>query len=557
MENLGEGEPLESLPLEEPLGSTSGHRGSAASDNLDRTLRSIGRGTAVMATATIAVVALQFFTRVIVVRNISSDQWGEFNLGLSLASLLALIAAFGIPTATARSMAYEQTLAARMALVRRALYLSLPIAVGSTLVVFAFAGQLAAPFHESGLTLVFQLFSVSIGLTMLSNVLVGIFQGLERAEPYALFIQIINPAIFLVLTAVFVFAGGGFPWVLAAYVLSWVGAFAGLVVYSYRRLPRLLARTSDSHFTGDASGRVSFAALSVTLFGVATLTYVTSYADTLFLGLYQSAEIVGQYSSAMNLTRLLLVGTGTVTFIYLPITSRLRRQQDYHGLRETYVTVTRWMALLTLPLTYVFFFDPALSLAFAFTPNQVGGATALSLLVLSNTIAILLGPCVPTLGGLGETHMVMWFTLASAITNILLCFLLIPPYGMIGAAIAWSVARLVFPTLSLARIYQEHQISPFRRTFVRPAALSTVILVPLFLFVLPKTSVLFLPILILLPFVVFGGAILATRSVDRGDLQFALAVEQRFGRVARPFRRLLESRLNPDAYLAPAPPAAP
>jgi O-antigen/teichoic acid export membrane protein len=255
----------------------------------------------------------------------------------------------------------------------------------------------------------------------------------------------------------------------------------------------------------------------------------------------------------MNLTRLLLVGTGTVTFIYLPITSRLRRQQDYHGLRETYVTVTRWMALLTLPLTYVFFFDPALSLGFTFGPGQVGGAPALSLLVLANTVAILLGPCVSTLGGLGETRMVMWFTMVSAGTNIVLCFVLIPPFVMIGAAVAWSVARLVFPILSLARIHQEHQISPFRRTFIRPAALSTAILVPLFLFVLPKNSELFLPILILLPFVVFGAAILATRSVDRGDLQFILAAERKLGPAVAPIRRLPESRLNPDAYVVPPP----
>ena len=69
---------------------------------------------------------------------------------------------------------------------------------------------------------------------MLSNVLVGIFQGLERAEPNALFVQILNPILFLV------FAGGllalqwGFTGVLVGYVISWVGAFAALVVYASR-----------------------------------------------------------------------------------------------------------------------------------------------------------------------------------------------------------------------------------------------------------------------------------------------------------------------------------
>ena len=510
--------------------------------NLDRTFSSISRGTAVMTVATFSVVILQFVTRVIVIRHISPSQWGEFNLGLSLASLLALLAAFGIPTATARSMAFEETYEARMVLVRRALYVSVPVGLASTILVYLFAPYIAAPFHGADLTQVFELFSVSIGLTMLSNVLVGIFQGLERAEPYAIFIQIVNPALFLVLTAGFLFAGWGFTGVLIGYVLSWVGAFALLVLYSSRQLPKLLHRLSSSTFTGDASARVSFVALSVTLFGVATLTYVTSYADTLLLGIFQPATIVGYYSSAMNLTRLLLVGTGTVTFIYLPISTRLRRQRDFDGLRETYVTVTRWMALLTLPFSFLFFFAPKFSLVFTFGATQAGGAPALEILVLANTAAILLGPSVSVLGGLGKTRQVLWFTMISAVANIALCLVLIPSYGMIGAAVAWAIARLIFPLLSLGQIYRDHQITPFASHFVRPFLVTLALLAPAYYLLFTHPAVIEIPLLVLLPFFVFAGAIVLTRSVDRGDLHFVRVAERRV-RAIRPLRRLLESRL--------------
>jgi O-antigen/teichoic acid export membrane protein len=512
---------------------------------LDRTLRSVSRGTAVMAAATIILVGLQFLTRVVVTRNVSGDQWGEFNLGLALANFLALVAAFGIPTATARSLAFEETYDARMALIRKALYVSLPVAVASSVLVYLLADQLASVFHAPELGDVFRLFSVSVGLTMLSNVLVGIFQGLERAEPNAIFIQIVNPSLFFLFTAIFVFAHWGFVGVLVGYTLSWVGAFAALALYSSRRLPALLRSVSSESFTGDATGRVSFVSLSVTLFGVATLAYLTSYADTILLGIFRPEDLVGQYSSAMNLTRLLLVGTGTVTFVYLPVTSRLRREQNYDGLRHTYVTVTRWMALLTLPFTFLFFFDPMFSLAFTFGPNQVGGSTALQILVLANTVAILLGPSTATLGGLGGTRSVLRFTVVSTVANFALCFLLIPPYGMIGAAIAWSTARLLFPLLALVQVYVEHGISPFHSHFVRPLALTTVLLVPLFWLLPMDPNVWLVPVLLLIPFVTFAAAILVTRSVDRGDIVFLAAAEGRV-RFVRPIRRLLESRLVPE-----------
>lgn len=513
-----------------------------ASDKFDRTIRSVGRGTAVMVVATIVLVGAQFLTRAIVVRNISADQWGEFNLGLALANLLALIAAFGIPTATARSMAFEETYEARIALVRKALYVSLPVAAASTILVFVFATQLAAPFQGANLPAVFQLFAISISLTMLSNVFVGIFQGLERAEPNALFVQILNPILFLVFTGGFVLAHWGFDGVLWGYVLSWVVAFAALAVYTIRRLPPLLRHLSSDAFSGDASARVGFVALTVTLFGVATLSYLTSYADTILLGIFRPSAIVGEYSSAMTLTRLLLVGTGTVTFIYLPVSSRLRRERDFSGLQRTYVTVTRWMTLLTLPLTFLFVFDPSFSLAFAFDKDQVGGAGALTILVAANTISILLGPSTATLGGLGETRTVLRYTAYSTVANFALCFLLIPPYGMIGAAVAWSVARLLFPGFALVRVYQLHGITPFSAHFLRPLLLSAAILVPLYYFLPVHPSIVLVVGLVALPFLVFAGAILVTYSVDRGDVYFARAAEQRF-RFLRPIRRLLESRL--------------
>ena len=519
----------------------------------DRNLGSMSRGTAVMLFATIALVLLQFLTRVLVTRHITGDQWGEFNLGLALANLLSLLTAFGIPTATARALAFEQTFEARAALVRKALLVSVPVAAASSALVYLFAGRLAAAFPGPDLTGVFQLFAVSISLTMLSNTLVGIFQGLERAEPNAIFVQILNPALFLIFTSALLVAGWGFTGVIWGYVLSWLGAFAALAVYSYARLPVLLRALSTHTFTGDAAARVSFLALSATLFGVATLSYLTQYADTILLGLLERGvsgvatdQIVGQYSSAMNLTRLLLVGSGTVTFIYLPVSSRLRRERDFPALRQTYVTITRWIALLTLPLTFIFVFDPAYSLAFTFGPNQVGGAAALSLLVVANTVSILLGPSTATLGGLGETRTVLAYTAYSTVANVVLCVVLIPPYGMIGAAVAWSVARLLFPALALWRIYRLHGITPFAAHFLRPLALTSALLIPFYYLVPVHASLLVTFGLVALPFVVFAAAILVTHSVDRGDVYFARAAERRFG-FLRPIRRLLESRLAAES----------
>jgi O-antigen/teichoic acid export membrane protein len=151
-----------------------------------------------------------------------------------------------------------------------------------------------------------------------------------------------------------------------------------------------------------------------------------------------------------------------------------------------------------------------------------------------------------TLGGLGETKSVLRWTAVSATTNFALCFLLIPTYGMIGAAVAWSVARLVFPAGCLVSIYLARGITPFASHFNRPILVTTVVCAVVFLLAFSHPRALEIPLMVIIPPVVFGAAILLTRSVDRGDIFLARAAERRFG-FLRPLRRILESRATPGA----------
>src|SRR5215469_11491792 len=112
-------------------------------------------------------------------------------------------------------------------------------------------------------------------MIVLSMGLAGFFQGMERAEPNAVFNQIVNPALFMAFAAAAIFLHLGWIAVLLSYVLSYVIATALLAAYTRWNLPPLLAHSPHDDQPVDSAAKLSLTELTITLFGVASLNLLT------------------------------------------------------------------------------------------------------------------------------------------------------------------------------------------------------------------------------------------------------------------------------------------
>lgn len=506
----------------------------------------LGKGTSIMIVSTLALLLLNFVARVVIARGVSPSQWGEFSLGLALTAMLGIIGALGLPNAVARAMAFERTGAGRARLVRTAGIASIVASAVGSGAVFVAAPLLATAFRAPGLTLVFQLFAVSVGCIILSLVLAAFFQGVERAEPNAIFNQIINPALFMIFAAAAIFLHLGFVAVLLSYVLSNVFATVALAFYTARYLPPLLRRMDHDHLPVDEGARVSLLELTITLFGVASLNLLTQYADTIILAIYRSTTVVGEYTTAMTLARLFLVSNSSLMYLYLPVAARLRSTGDMTAVRRSYVTTARWTVATTVPLFFVCVFDPRQILGFAFGHNYLAAAEALQILAVGSLLSVVIGPSPAALAGLGHARYNMAYGLASLVTNIALSLSLIPTMGLVGAAIAWSVARVIYPGLCLLHLSLGFRVDPFEGTFLRPLVASMVLLTPIFWIVHPFVIVYaFVPIMFFGAFALTLAVFPLTRSMESGDLSILGAFEGAVGVRFPRLRAYLRSREPP------------
>ncbi len=500
---------------------------------------SLGRGTTIMIIGTLALLLLSLLGRVATARHLSLEAFGDFNLGLAFAGLLSLVALLGLHQAVARTIAERSDPAVRRKLIQWTAVVTSAAAVVTSSLVYLFATQIAWLFDRGNpgeLTPVFQLFSVTIGLTLLCTFIASVFQGFEDTRPNAWIVQGVQPGAFLVFVLIFFDFHLELTGALVAWVISNIVTFAVLVVYAWRHLPARLPDVPPAKSLPEGLW-----SLSLSLWGVTTLVYVTGYFDTLVLGAFWPESQVGIYSAVLTIGRLILVAANAVTYIFLPVAARLTGQGNIPTIRATYITTGRWIMIFTTPMFFVFGLLPGDSLTVIFGTPYAAGSLALIIVTVAALGSVFVGPTNAALAGMGMTRPLLIATVISGATNIVLSITLIPTFGLIGAAVAWSVARVAYPVAGAFSLESTHGVGSLRRSFLLPLAMSLGIGIPLFLLVgyLPHPDWVVFP-MYFVGVGIFVGSIFATRTVEEGDFVICHLIERVMGRPLPKLRHLME-----------------
>jgi O-antigen/teichoic acid export membrane protein len=485
-------------------------------------LSTVTKGTLFLLIATLLFVLLNFVSRVIIVRSISPEEWSAFSWSLTLSGFLAAFGTLGLPNAVARSLPYAASDAGRRSMVRGVLYVGGAAGIVLAVVLFLVGPAIGAQLVEPDIGVALQFLAIAVAASIASNLIASVFQGYEDVTPNALIGQILTPLLFVAFLAVALLRPGGVTLydALLAYAGSTVVALGISVGYMAMRLPRKLP--AGPRAPGAFPHLLLFA---VPLFAASILSSLTGNGDTIVLGLFFPAG-VGTYTASLTLARLLQVGIGATAYIFLPVTTRFFRTRDMDSIGVTYGTVTKWMVLFSLPLFLLFFFLPSRSLGFVYGPNYATIIAPLQITVLGAFLTTLFGPGAAAQVALGQTRLV---AVNSAAFDVGLAFWLVPLYGSVGAAVAWSSAAVLVSGLALLEVALLSGIHPFRAHSLLPLAL-TGIPVGLALGLLhPTVPYWSLPVIGLGVAGLFILVVLLTRSIDRGDRLLLEVIERLLG----------------------------
>ena len=510
------------------------------SEIVNQSLQKIAKGTGIIFIGTIIGMLLGFVGRVILVRYITQTEYGIYSLALVIISIFATISTLGLSEGATRYIAYFRG-KNEEGKVRGIISSSIKIAfVASILlaVISFFISDFISTsiFHAPALSTPLKIFSIAIPFTVLINVFIAIFRGFERVDAKVYFQDIFRPVLYLLFLIAVVLFSLSFLSVVYAYLASIAVTCIAFVIYMMKKSPLSMGRNS---VTNPMTKELLF--FSVPLLAVSMLMMVMSWTDTLMLGYFKTPDVVGVYNAALPLAHLLSMTLSSMSFIYIPIISQLYSKNLIEELKRSYIILTKWIFLATLPIFFVLFLFPDVVLNLLFGSRYIGASVALQILAFGFFLNICLGFTYNTLLVLGKSNFLMWTFVISAIINAILNMVLIPPMGIIGASIASAFSLIVAKILNLIKLYRFFDVHPFVKNYLKITGLSVMFL---FVFYILRSLVIMsfwmFMALLLLFLVSYGLLLLFTKSFDEEDIMILLTIEKRLGIDLASIKRILK-----------------
>lgn len=489
-------------------------------------LKRVARGGALVSVGTLSATILQFVIGIVVIRLIVRDEFGLISLAYIMVGILVTLASLGFGSGVPRFLARyreqgKNSLVSGVA--GTALLMSLCISILFALLLYFWANAIAVGFGKPGVQPVLEAFALMIPPLAVMRVLTAIFRGVENARAKALFQDVLLNLSRMLLLLPVVVLEYGFREILWVYVGSvWI-TFILYLFYAYSNLVRRIPLCFNREVG------MELVRFSLPLLGISIMGNLMGWAGTLSLGYLQSADEVALFNAPLRLANIIPIPLVAMVFLYLPVATRLIERRAPEDLRGLYMSTTKWVFLITLPLLLYFLMDAEFVVERLFGDQYREAAGVLQVLVVGFSIHNLLGPNGTTLIAYGDARTVFLGTVLAGISAAVLCLLLVPHYGALGAALGTAMAKTISNIYISIALYRASGIHPFSKHYLKPVlfTLSTGLLVYTLLGLTPASSSLSHLLLFLLIGLLAMAAPLVTRSMSGADLEILGAIERR------------------------------
>lgn len=424
----------------------------------------LARGTGLVIAGVGIARGLGMLGRVLVARGYSPHQFGLLALGLGVAAVAATVGQFGLSNGMARFVGHYRGRGDADGLrtvVVGGLATAAALGAAAGLGMVLAAPWIARLLNAPDLVPVLRLLGVMVPFAVLNVVLVSVFRGFDRAREYVVFDAAFGNAVKAGIIVAAFLAGAPFLWIIVAYVVSAALESLALGIYARRWLAPVLA-----------GGRVraryarELLVFSVPLVGNDFVRMAGAQATTVLLGVFLVPAQVGVFSAAMLLVSITGTLYASMRYLFLPVSSRLHAATRHQELRALYATLTRWLTAVSFPVVAVLVALAGPLLTWVYGGAYAGGAAALQILACAQFLGIWLGPNGMTLLAAGHSRALFWSGMVSNAAGLLLLVLLVPAWGVTGAAVAAAVGTGGANLLAGALLHHFARIHPFAPGFL-------------------------------------------------------------------------------------------
>jgi len=421
---------------------------------MDHHMKEVVRGAATAFTLKALGAGLSFGYNVLLARLLGAKGAGVYYLALTVTTIASVLGRMGLDNTLLRFTAAN---AAQgdwdkvSGIYRIGVRIAVAASILATLIILISASWISQRiFSEEALSDPLRLMAFGILPMSLLTLHAELLKGLKRIRDATLVQGLGLPMLGIPLLALLGVSLGVFG-AAAAYVIS---AFAVLLlgIILWR-----LATPQIRKLRGSFDTRLLIST-SLPLFWVASMNLVMNWTDIIMLGIWTDGKKVGIYGVAVRTAMLTSFILNAVNSIVAPKFAGLYAQKNYKSLSTLARKSTQLMICLAAPVLLLFVIAPSWILGL-FGPDFITGASALTILAIGQFVNVATGSVGYLLMMTGYEKLMRNVIIVSAALNILLNALLIPKYGISGAAIATAISLAMMNLISARLVYWKLSIS--------------------------------------------------------------------------------------------------
>jgi O-antigen/teichoic acid export membrane protein len=436
-------------------------------------IKSLAKGGSISFLGSICSRIAGFFLQIILSRFLGAAGYGLYSMGLAIVGFSQGLSMMGVSNGMLRfaSGYYGQ---GNESAFRKTIYISLRLILITTMitgtVIYFYSDYFAIRmFHASSLGPVLAIMSISIPFWGLTNWATSLAASVIRMKE-VVFINNIAHSIFnliFILTALYMtgsVVGIAWAYMLSAMAVSLTALYIGKNIIrqlSHKAFPNAVIDYSPLPHTPSAH---SIARLSLPLFLSGFSCMAIFYIDRFMLGYFGKMESVGIYNASATIAIQLTIVLGACISVFTPLIASAHARDDTVAFHLLYKKATWWSTIITVPVYAVLVFNSKFIMGL-FGAEFAVGWTALFILAIGQLYNVATGPVGVILKMTGRHNLDLIANSILVLLNFFLNILLIPRYGIIGAAMATFLSMVAVHTLRMYQVYRIYGLHPYSLSY--------------------------------------------------------------------------------------------
>ena len=432
--------------------------------------RTMARGAAENVGGALLGAFLSFALTLIVTHAISPSRFGLYAIALATVIVAQPAAVLGLDVGAVRFVALHAADGDEPG-ARGSFQVAFGIValVGTLLTVLLFwqAPWLAThAFHKPQAAQLMRLVSLALPALALTRVAIGALQGLGLMA-YAAWVNPLRVLGTVLLTVPLLALGFGARGVAFAFVPPAWAALAVSLALLVRAMPNAFL---PSPSTWHARRMLAFS-LPQTL--TTMLLQVILWTDMLVLGRMRAAAEVAVYAICQRLLSPAQIVSTATGQMFAPRIAAEDARGDRKNLGTMLKRVTYWNLAASIPVFALLLVIPG-PILHLFGSAYAAGATALVILAAGQLFNAATGPLGQVINMSGHPYITLANNAVVAALNVVGCLILIPRYGIVGAATSTTAAVTIVNVAKLFEVQWMFGINPFRAAALRTLGVAAV-----------------------------------------------------------------------------------